>query len=69
MVLSIEDPLYRRYLEEELRDVLCVELDRLAEVVAEDPSIWLLLQSDSAEAEMLEIAAARRTRPPWSPRP
>lgn len=64
-ILSIEDPIYRRYLEIELGGqdgglVVSVELDQLAAAVAEDPASVLLLQSDSAEPHVLEIA--RRLR-------
>jgi DNA-binding response OmpR family regulator len=60
-ILSIEDPLYRRYLEIELAgehgaSVVSVGLDRLPEAVAEDPESVLLLQSDTAEPEILEVA-------------
>src|SRR5215831_14022241 len=61
LLLCVENPLYRQYLEEEFADVgvtvTSVEQAELAQAVAEHPGGVLLLQSDAAEYGLIELSS------------
>lgn len=61
IVLCIENLLYRQYLEEEFAHtqatVIAVEKEYIAQAFAEHPVRTVLLQSDTAEAGLIELSA------------
>ena len=61
VILCIEDPLYRQYLEEEFTNagvtVTSVDKADLAQAVAERPAGVLLLQSETAEYGLIELSS------------
>ena len=61
VVLCVEDRLYRQYLENAFAgggaQIASVEKEAIAEEIAEDPSGVLLLQSDSAEYNLIELSS------------
>ena len=61
VILCIEDPLYRQYMEAEFTnaDVTVTSVDQadLAQAIAEHPAGVLLLQSDTAEYGLIELSS------------
>ena len=64
VILCIENPLYRQYLEEEFAaaGVTTTSTERadLAQAIAEHPAKMLLLQSDTAEYALIELSSRLR---------
>src|SRR5262249_31063526 len=60
LLLCVEDALYRRYLEQECAAAglayVSVAHEELAQAIAERPSGTLLLQSESAERNLIELS-------------
>ena len=61
MIVCVEDKLYEQYLAEECSaaGMACVSVSReeLVEVIADKPAQVLLLQSNSAEEDLLSVSA------------
>ena len=61
LILCIENPLYRKYLEKEFAvaevEVTSTDREGLAQAIAEHSAKLLLLQSDTAEHSLIELSS------------
>ena len=66
LVLCVEDELYRTYLEQAFAGAgtpcTSVAVEDLAQTIAESPSGILLLQSDTAEQNLIELSSRLKLR-------